>query len=103
MVFTHEDNYKDTWLISFNPGFHDYLTAILNSVVALEMEMATKNHPVLNFYKWCYKYIQELHPHLAKKEVYNIMKGVYDKSYSSNNQVILLFCIPLGNQVLVKR
>lgn len=49
------------------------------------MEIANKNHTILNFCKWCYKYIQELHPHLAKKKVYYAMKGMHDKSYSGNN------------------
>ena len=63
------------------------------------METATKNHLVLNFYKRCSKYVQNIHPDLTKKDVYEVMKGIYEKNYSGNNQVVLQFCSLLGNQV----
>ncbi len=67
--------------------------------MALEIETATKNHLVLNFYKRCSKYIQNVHLNLTKKDVYEAMKGIYEKNYSSNNQVVLQFHSLLGNQV----
>jgi hypothetical protein len=63
------------------------------------METATKNHLVLNFYKRCYKYIQQLDLNLSKKDIYKVVKGFYEKNYSGNNQVVLQFHSILGNQV----
>jgi hypothetical protein len=49
-----------------------------NSCV-VEVETANKNHLTLNFCKQCFKHIQKWHPKLSKKEVYEIIKGIYDE------------------------
>ncbi len=98
LAHTFEVHYHHLWPDSFQPGYFDYRSAILNNGVALEMETANKNHLVLNFYKKCSKYIQNLHLNLTKKEVYDVMKGIYEKNYDGNNQVVLQFCSLLGNQ-----
>ena len=97
LVQTFEVCYQRLRPNSFQPGYRDYISAVLNNGVALEMETATKNHLVLNFYKRCSKYVQNIHPDLTKKDVYEVMKGIYEKNYSGNNQVDLQFCSLLGN------
>lgn len=71
---------------------------IQSNGVALDMEMATKNHLTLNFYTLYYEYIQGVHHQLSKEEVYDIKKGSMI-SYSGNNQTILQFYKLLGDQV----
>ena len=99
LVQTFEVCYQHLRPNSFQPGYRDYISAVLNNGVALEMETATKNHLVLNFYKRCSKYVQNIHPDLTKKDVYEVMKGIYEKNYSGNNQVVSQFRSLLGNQV----
>jgi hypothetical protein len=56
------------------------MSAILGNSVALEMETATKSDLVLNFYKRCSKYIWDLYPNQMKKDVYDIMKRIYEEN-----------------------
>jgi hypothetical protein len=53
-----------------------------------------KKKPVLQkrgmgLFKWCFKYIQKLHPKLSKKEVHDVMKGINDEEYSDSNSIVL--------------
>jgi hypothetical protein len=61
--------------------------------------MEASTNLCLNFYKWCSKYIQKLHPKLSKGGVYDIMKGIYDEKYSGSDQIVLDFRKFWGNQV----
>lgn len=49
-------------------------------MVLLEMETA-------NFYKRCFKYIQDLHLNLAKKGIYDCMKGIMKRTTLVTNKL----------------
>jgi hypothetical protein len=63
----------------------------------MDMEAATQSHLVLNFYKCCTSYNQQNHPHLAKKQVYNVMKNVYSETYEGSDNITLKYQNTLGN------
>ena len=83
----------------YQPGYRDYMNGIIGNGCAVDMETATKNHLILNFYKRCSKYIQKLYPKLSKGDVYYIMKGIYEEKYSGSNKIVLDFWRLLGDQV----
>jgi hypothetical protein len=69
LVTTFENHYKTLQPMGYKPGYRDCINTILGNGCAVDMETATKNHLSLNFFKWCSKYIQKLHPKLSKGEV----------------------------------
>jgi len=91
LVTTFEKHYKDLRPTGYQPGYRDYMAGIIGNGCALDMEIATKSHLTLNFYKQCSKYIQKLYPKLTKGGVYNVMKGIYEEKYSGSNQIVLDF------------
>jgi acetoin utilization deacetylase AcuC-like enzyme len=88
-VSTFEEHYKTLQPMGYKRGYRDYINIILNNGCAVDMETATKHHLSLNFYKWCSKYIQKLHPKLSKGEVYEVMKGIYEEKYSGSDPIVL--------------
>jgi len=96
-------HYKDLRPSGYQPGYKDYMQGIIGNGCAVDMEMATKNHLTLNFYKQCSKYIQKLYPKLSKGEVYDAMKGIYVEKYSGINQIVLDFRKLLGDQAPTDR
>jgi hypothetical protein len=84
--------------MGYKPGYRDYINTILGNGCAVDMATATKNHLSLNFYKWCSKYIQKLHPELSKGEVYEVMKGIYEEKYSGDDPIVKEFRELLGDQ-----
>jgi hypothetical protein len=88
--------YKQNHTSDYQVGYRDYITSILN-YIALEMETATQNHLVLNFYKRFFSYIKNKHPTLSKSEVYEICKGLYDKNYQLDNPIVLQYRQILNN------
>ncbi len=65
--------------------------------MAADMETATLNHLVLNFYKCCTNYIWQNHPHLTKKQVYDVMTNVYSETYEGSDPIALNIRNALGN------
>jgi hypothetical protein len=65
-LVTNFEEHKALWPIGYQLGYRDYINTILNNDCAVDMETATKNHLCLNYYKWCSKYIQKLHPKSSK-------------------------------------
>ena len=90
------DCYKQTRPNSYKVGYRDFITSILNYVAA-DMETATLNHLVLNFYKRCTNYIRKNHPHLTKKQVYDVMTNVYSETYEGSDPIALNIRNALGN------
>ena len=90
------DIYKQNHPSDYQVGYRDYITSILN-YIALEMETATQNHLVLNFYKRFFTYIKNKHPMLSKSEVCKICKGLFDKNYQLNNPIVLQYRQLLNN------
>jgi hypothetical protein len=103
LVTTFAKHYKDLRPTGYQSGYRDYIAFIIGNGCAVDMEMATKNHFTLNFYKRCSKYIQKLYPKLSKGEVYDVMKGIYEEKYSGSNQIVLDFRRLLGDKAPTDR
>ena len=88
--------YKTFRPVDYNVAFRDNITIILN-YIAKDMEVATINHLTLNFYKRFSKYLKLKYPNLTGEEKYQVCKGVYEKQYKGDNQLVLEYRKKLGN------
>jgi hypothetical protein len=102
---------KDNTTISFNktfeiyklsrpgeykPAYRDNLGCIIG-YIAKQMVTSTTNHLILNFYKRFSRYIRDRY-NLNPKEAYTVCKGIYDKEYNSDNEIVIKYRTILDNK-----
>jgi len=80
----------------YNPAYRDNLGSIIN-YLDKQMVISTTNHLVLNFYKRFSRYIRDKYE-LDSTTVYEICKGVYDKEYKGDNQIVKKYRAILGDK-----
>jgi hypothetical protein len=79
----------------YKPAYRDNLGGIL-AYIAKQMVTSTTNHLVLNFYKRFNRYIKNRY-NLDPKEAYAICKGLYDKDYTGDNEIVIKYRTILDN------
>lgn len=87
--------YKLQRPVDYTPAYRDNLGSIIN-YIDKQMVISTINHLVLNFYKRFSRYIKDKY-NLDSKTVYEICKGVYEKDYTGEDEIVKKYRAILGN------
>ena len=82
---------------NYNVAYRDNIAIVFN-YIAKEMETATINHLVLNFYKRFNRYLEEKYPQLSITERYKICTALYQEEYEGDNPIIIEYRTKLNNK-----
>jgi hypothetical protein len=88
--------YKVSRPKDYVPAYRDNLGQVI-SYLAKQMVTSTINHLVLNFYKRFSRYIRNRY-NLNPNEAYTICKGIYDKEYLGDNEIVIKYRTILDNK-----
>ena len=91
------DKYQVCRPETFKPAFRDNISIILNYLAA-DMEVATTNHLVLNFYKRFSGYVRAKYPDTTAEYRYGVCKGLYEEKYLGQDPVVLEYRKKLGDK-----
>ena len=91
------ERYKKCRPENFKVAYRDNITIVFN-YIAKEMETATINHLVLNFYKRFNRFLEERYPDIDKQERYKICSAIYEENYDGDNVVVLEYRKKLNNK-----
>ena len=91
------ERYKKCRPENYNVAYRDNIAIVFN-YIAKEMETATINHLVLNFYKRFNRYLEEKYPQLSITERYKICTALYQEEYEEDDPIIIEYRTKLNNQ-----
>ena len=91
------ERYKKCRPENYNVAYRDNIAIVFN-YIAKEMETATINHLVLNFYKRFNRYLEEKYPQLSSTERYKICTALYQEDYEGDDPIVIEYRTKLNNQ-----
>ena len=95
-LMTTFEIYKQCRPEGYTVAYRDNITIVLN-YIAIEMATSTTNHLTLNFYKRFSKYLKSKFPTTTPSYRYEVCKGVYEKIYEGNDELVLEYRNKLGD------